>query len=209
MLRSRPFAPGTPERVRLEDGTERAVPETMSLADFMAVPWPEKQHWELLWGSPVMSPAPIPFHQDLIITLTHWMREQLGAGSDFKLLMDEDVLMPGTENYLRPDILIFRRDEVDMSRVPVRALPLLVVEVLSPSTAGYDWGDKKIAYAEAGVSEYWIVDPATCSLAVHIQPQGGEYSQQHVDAEGFVQSPFFNCRVRIAFDGQDYEIRNA
>lgn len=156
-----------------------------------------------------MSPAPIPFHQDLVFVIARWISEQLDSRPELKMLTDEDVLPPGSENYVRPDVVVFRRDEVDMSRVPVRALPLLVVEVLSPSTAGHDWGDKKIAYAEAGVSEYWIVDPATCSLAVHINPQGGEYSQQHVDGEGFVHSPFFGCRAKIEFNGQDYKVSHA
>ena len=35
----------------------------------------------------------------------------------------------------------------------------LVVEVLSPSTAGVDRGEKFREYAAGGVPEYWIVDP--------------------------------------------------
>lgn len=104
---------------------------------------------------------------------------------------------------------MFRREEIDMSRVPVRALPLLVVEVVSPSNAGYDWGDKKVAYAEAGVAEYWIADPATCSLAVHVLSQRGNYVPEHVDGDGFLRSPFFGCGVRINFDGQDYRVVDA
>jgi Uma2 family endonuclease len=209
MIRTRPFAPYTPARVRLDDGTERDVPETMSAAEFMAMPWPEKQHWELIWGCPVMSPAPVPFHQDMVIALIRWIGDLLDDRRDFKMLQDEDVLLPGAENYLRPDIAVFRRAEIDMSRVPVRALPPLIVEVLSPSTAGLDWGDKKVAYAEAGVSEYWIADPASCSLAVLVNPDRGEYSQIHADGEGMVRSPFFDRRLKLEFDGQDYRVRSA
>ena len=38
-------------------------------------------------------------------------------------------------------------------------LLLLVVEVLSPSTARYDRDLKRRRYLRAGVPEYWIVDP--------------------------------------------------
>ena len=38
-------------------------------------------------------------------------------------------------------------------------IPLLVVEVLSPSTARYDRLVKRHRYQRAGTREYWIVDP--------------------------------------------------
>jgi Uma2 family endonuclease len=37
-------------------------------------------------------------------------------------------------------------------------VPVLAVEVLSPSTASRDRGKKRRIYQEAGVAEYWIVD---------------------------------------------------
>lgn len=38
--------------------------------------------------------------------------------------------------------------------------PGLVVEIVSPSSRGMDYGTKQNLYAQAGVREYWIVDPA-------------------------------------------------
>ena len=37
--------------------------------------------------------------------------------------------------------------------------PDLVVEVLSTSTAYYDWEEKIEIYAKYGVKEYWIINP--------------------------------------------------
>jgi Uncharacterized protein conserved in cyanobacteria len=37
---------------------------------------------------------------------------------------------------------------------------LLVVEVLSPSTARADRPRKRLIYQDQGVPEYWIIDPA-------------------------------------------------
>ena len=40
----------------------------------------------------------------------------------------------------------------------IRLVPPLIAEILSPSTATTDRGDKRRWYAELGVQEYWLVD---------------------------------------------------
>lgn len=52
--------------------------------------------------------------------------------------------------------------------------PDLVVEVASPSTAIDDRNRKYHIYAQAGIPEYWIADPATKTVEVLIL-EGGEY----------------------------------
>lgn len=204
----RTFGIDTPEVIRLDDGREFRVPERMTLAEFEAVPWPEKQHWELIEGTPIMSPAPIPLHQLLMFALAYQMKAWANELGDFVVLQDEDIQPPGTENYVRPDVNVFRAEDVDLNRVPVRAIPVIVAEVLSPSTAGDDWSLKTKAFAEAGIKEYWIADPATGNLSIMIKPRGGRYSHQSADAQGFVESPFFKRRVRIRFVGKDFKVES-
>jgi Uma2 family endonuclease len=47
-----------------------------------------------------------------------------------------------------------------------RPVPLLVVEIISPSTRRRDQEQKKSLYMVAGVAEYWIVDPDARSIRV-------------------------------------------
>ncbi|MEW6747559.1 MAG: Uma2 family endonuclease [Planctomycetota bacterium] len=47
----------------------------------------------------------------------------------------------------------------------VRAVPDLVVEVLSPSATRRDKTDKRAIYQAAGVCEYWLVDCLACTVA--------------------------------------------
>lgn len=48
----------------------------------------------------------------------------------------------------------------------LRVVPELVVEILSPSTASRDRGEKKAAYAAAGVREYCLVDARARTLTI-------------------------------------------
>lgn len=65
-------------------------------------------------------------------------------------------------NIVRPDISGWRRDSVPElpKTFPCRIAPDWVCEVLSPSTAARDRGPKADLYHAAGVSWYWVVDPA-------------------------------------------------
>ena len=73
------------------------------------------------------------------------------------------------ENILLPDAMIVCHREF-IRRRGIFGIPDLVVEVLSPSTAKRDMGDKKDIYEAHGVREYWIANPMDRSVAVyHLQ----------------------------------------
>jgi Uma2 family endonuclease len=60
---------------------------------------------------------------------------------------------------LQPDLFVIcKNDAVDNGRY-IEGAPDFVIEVLSPSTAVRDMKDKLNAYFEAGVREYWVIDP--------------------------------------------------
>ncbi len=68
----------------------------------------------------------------------------------------------GAHNLVRPDLAGWRRERVpEMPKTfPCRLAPDWVCEVLSPTTAARDRGPKAELYHRAGVSWFWVVDPA-------------------------------------------------
>jgi len=65
---------------------------------------------------------------------------------------------------LQPDLAVMKLEDIDSS--PTRARPLLVVEILSPSTRRFDLTLKRQLYAEFGIPSYWLVDIDEPSLLV-------------------------------------------
>jgi len=59
--------------------------------------------------------------------------------------------------YVIPDVFILC-DKSKRRKDGIHGFLDLIVEVLSPSTAEIDKGDKKDLYERAGVKEYWIVE---------------------------------------------------
>jgi Uma2 family endonuclease len=74
--------------------------------------------------------------------------------------------------------------------------PDLVIEIISPSSAGIDRIRKAATYATFGVPEYWIVDPEEESIEVQTL-SGGRYRPippedgliRSVQVEGLVIDP--------------------
>ena len=81
-----------------------------------------------------------------------------GTGAE-ALASPADIVL-GPRTLVQPDVFVVRKSP----ERPVRAwadvgVPLLVIEVLSSGTAARDRGVKRRTYQNAGVGEYWIVDP--------------------------------------------------
>jgi len=116
----------------------------------------------------VMSPAS-DRHQDLADFLTSVFRfvaEATDAGivrsAPFQMRLD--VRPSGRE----PDVLVVAAEHQDRLRETHLEGPAdLVVEVVSPDSGARDRGEKFYEYEEAGVPEYWIVDPQREQLEVY------------------------------------------
>ncbi|MGI8535822.1 MAG: Uma2 family endonuclease [Mycobacteriales bacterium] len=65
---------------------------------------------------------------------------------------------------LQPDIVVVRREQLTGRKVV--GLPLLAVEVLSPSTRATDLTLKRHVFEQAGVPSYWLLDPEDAELTV-------------------------------------------
>ncbi|HEY8598125.1 MAG TPA: Uma2 family endonuclease, partial [Thermomicrobiales bacterium] len=52
----------------------------------------------------------------------------------------------------------------------IETIPLLLIEILSPSNPQHDLLLKRQAYARAGVPEYWVLRPQERDILVHSEP---------------------------------------
>lgn len=128
--------------------------------------------YELLDGSLLVTPAPNTLHQRCVGRLVALV--VAAASRDLEVLVGPFDWVVGPATLFQPDLLVARRDDVGPKRL--EQAPLLVVEVLSPSTRRIDLGTKRVAYADAGVGGYWLVDPDVPSLMV-LDLEGGQYSE--------------------------------
>jgi Uma2 family endonuclease len=117
---------------------------------------------ELIQGSLHVNPAPNFRHQVALSRLSYALQRACPAGLTV-LFAPFDVIL-GPDTLLQPDLLVV--PTIELQQRESLALPQLVVEVLSPSTRHYDRSLKRVAYEEAGIPSYWIVDTDEPSITV-------------------------------------------
>ena len=118
--------------------------------------WPR---YELIDGELIVTPAPTIDHYRAVMWLYHVLHRYLSRQPVGEAMLSPADLTLRRGTISQPDIFVPPRDEADRAKhwSEIKHL-LLAVEVLSPSTARYDRGDKRTHYQKAGVAEYWIVD---------------------------------------------------
>lgn len=94
--------------------------------------------------------------------------------------------LPGKQGSGRePDVMFVSK--ANLGRLEsglVRGPADLVVEVVSPESAGRDRGEKYTEYATGGVPEYWIIDPDTREALFYYLAADGQYQPQPLDDQG-------------------------
>ncbi len=144
------------------------IPEknTYTYADYAKLP--EGAPYQLIGGQLIMTPSPIPYHQEISRELEFKMLafvEKQGLGHVYDAPLD--VYFSDSDVY-QPDIMFIRKERVEIiGKTKIEGAPDIVIEILSPSTAYYDLRKKFRVYEQSGVSEYWIVDPELKRIEVY------------------------------------------
>ncbi|MEM6329161.1 MAG: Uma2 family endonuclease [Planctomycetota bacterium] len=120
---------------------------------------PEGTPIELIRGEFVVSPAPNSRHQVISMLLTEVVLRGVRDGGGFGAAAPIDVVF-SDDTILQPDLVYVSKSRRSIVDSRVRGAPDLVIEILSASHAARDRTHKLAIYAQHGVAEYWIVDPA-------------------------------------------------
>lgn len=124
---------------------------------------------ELEDGEIITMPTGSPLHIAIIRFLFTTLENEIKANHlPFEIFPGGIGVRTGLRTSREPDLCILHREDWDALRKqnPLSAIverpPLLVVEVVSPGNINRDrdYHTKRREYAEMGIPEYWIVDPA-------------------------------------------------
>ena len=132
---------------------------------------PDEPRCELIYGRFCPSPSPTPLHQYVALRLGRLLDDVAERTGGLALLAPVDVHL-AQHSVVQPDLLYISADRSEIIQDRIEGAPDLAVEILSPSTASRDQVHKLNLYAQAGVAEYWIVDPARVHIAFLVSDRG-------------------------------------
>jgi len=153
--------------------------------DFVQFPDDGRRH-ELIDGEHYVTPSPNLKHQavlgNLYLTIGNWLAEH-PLGRVF--FAPFDVVFTRFD-VVEPDLLYMSNGKAAeiLTSANVQGAPELVVEIGSPGTRRRDETIKHRLYERAGVSEYWIVDPALDIVRVYRRTDGAFARPLELNAEG-------------------------
>ena len=157
-----------------EDGQSWPAQGEWTYEDFLRLP-DDGNRYEVIRGSLYVTPPPILDHQFLSFELAFWLsafvrERKLGR----VLAAPVGVILPaGIATPVQPDVMFFRKgNEPRWGTSNYEGVPDLIAEVLSPRTRRRDRTTKKDAYQDAGVPEYWLVDPDARTVVIYVLEKG-------------------------------------
>ena len=155
--------------------TTARAPGPYTRADLEGTP-DDGRRYELVDGHFHVSAAPGRVHQRATFRLA--VQLDRVALPDFELFTGPFAVALAADTELQPDIVVGRVE--DFTEREIRN-PVLVVEVLSPSTRMFDTHVKRERLERAGIVSYWVVDPvarpAEASLVAWELGPDGLYQQ--------------------------------
>ncbi len=138
-------------------------------ADYAALP--EQPRCELIHGRFYVSPSPVRLHQFVVGRIGRVLYDIADAAGGEAIVAPMDVHL-ADHTVAQPDVLYVSPERREILQTWIEGPPDVVVEVLSPGTMRMDRLLKLNRYAEAGVREYWLVDPAARTIEFLVNDGG-------------------------------------
>ena len=152
-----------------------------------------------------MSPTSIQ-HNRLQKFLSHVLNEFVEEHKLGEVFGEQVEMRLGAQRYV-PDVSFVASEHLDRVKpTRIEGPADLVVEITSPDTAGRDWGVKMRDYEQAGVREYWLVNPLVEQIQVYVLGGEGKYVALAPDETGAYRStvlPGLHVLPRWLWPGAD------
>ena len=132
----------------------------VSYEEFQTLPRDGSKRFELIEGEVFKTPSPNTRHQRAVAKLLRRLADFVERNDLGEVFLAPYDIVFSKWTALEPDLLFIGKEQRSIiTDANVQGVPILVIEILSPSNKAYDRETKLRAYEKAGVPELWYLDP--------------------------------------------------
>jgi Uma2 family endonuclease len=163
--------------------------------------WNENERYELIDGEAYMLATPSRIHQETSGNFYYVLRSFLegksckvyAASFSVRLFPEEDG---SDDTVVEPDITVVC-DSSKLDDWGCNGAPDFIIEIVSPATARYDRIVKFNKYREAGVREYWIVNPEEKIVSAYLLKDGQYIAVNYDDTAAAPVTILRGCEIDL------------
>ena len=161
--------------------------------------WDDDERWELFDGELYAMAGTSTAHQTVSGNL-HYQLFDFLKGKPCRVFTAPYDVRLNADTYdntvVQPDLLVVC-DKSKLDDKSCKGAPDVVIEILSPSTAKHDKLLKFNTYQRAGVREYWIVDPDSRTVQVHILENGRYFTRSYGETDAIPVHVLEGCEISL------------
>ena len=182
--------------------------KTYTYSDYLL--WQFSERVELIKGFILkMSPAPSMKHQKVSMNITVEISSYLKKSSCNLFAAPFDVRLPiksakKDTTVVQPDLCVIC-DESKLDERGCNGVPDLMIEIISPNNSKHDVDTKFKLYEEAGVLEYWIVEPYDKIVLIYTRVNEKFIGLKPFSLREKIDSPLFP-EMKIELDDIFYKV---
>ena len=185
-----------------------AVPSLMTTEELLALPQNGTERW-LIRGELREKPMTVRnrWHSRIMARVVHvlenWRERQpeprgavLCGEAGCRLRRDPDTTVGIDVVYISAELAARESDETSL----IDGVPLLVVEILSPSDTQEQIDEKIDGYLQAGVALVWVIDPHDRTVTIYRPGQEPEFVNVRQELSGDPHLPGFRVPAAHLFE---------
>ena len=182
--------------------------KTYTYSDYLL--WQFSERVELIKGFILkMSPTPSMKHQKVSMNITVEISSYLKKSSCNLFAAPFDVRLPiksakKDTTVVQPDLCVIC-DESKLDERGCNGVPDLMIEIISPNNSKHDVDTKFKLYEEAGVLEYWIVEPYDKIVLIYTRVNEKFIGLKPFSLREKIDSPLFP-EMKIELDDIFYKV---
>ncbi|AZT91554.1 Uma2 family endonuclease [Caldicellulosiruptor changbaiensis] len=151
----------------------------------------ENKVYTLIDGTLFLHAAPSWQHQkilkNLMLIFGNYLKDKdceiFSAPFDVFLEAKDEIDVENATTVVQPDLTIIC-DKSKLAKTGYIGAPKMIIEITSPSTVRLDRVLKFNKYEEAGVKEYWVLEPENKIITCFVLQSDGRYGRPKIFSEG-------------------------